>query len=320
MYGYLSLLNLQGFFDTIQINFLIVGHTHGPIDQYFSVLSKKLWGTAFVGSPMALQCLFNECEEPQINRQIWVHRDWKPWLEPVLNKSLKFISIPHVVLFTRELGLSILQHKAFSTKVDFLPLKPQGVNTITTQSALKNLAGSSTLVLEQLDLFGGFDTIFQALVGSDVTRESLVRNASQNQNSTILSTLLPKLVEIDCRAAVESIDQHEYECDVGYLHTTDETQLSQTEQPALVTLVTASNDSLPLVTDETLNVVDDSLVYTFDRFTPTLGNLKLYSECLTKLSTTTAGYCLMLDYNKFTAEWLASTPKVFNYIEEVVSC
>ena len=314
MYGYLCLLNLNGYFDTIQINYLIVGHTHGPIDQYFSVLSKKLYGTTFVGSPMALQCLFNECEEPQINRQLWVHRDWKTWLEPVLNKSLKFISIPHVVLLTRELGLSILQHKAFSTKVDFLPLKPQGVQTITTQSALKNLAGSSKLILEQLELFGGFDTIFEALVGSDVTKESLVKNVNQNQNSTILSTLLPKLIEIDCRAAVESIDQLEYECDVGYLHTTDEPELSQIEQPALVTLAAGAS---PLVIDEPMNFADEPLTCTFDRFTPTLGNLKLYSDCLTKLSTTTTGYCLMLDYNKITDEWLTLTPKVFNYIEEV---
>ena len=215
MYGYLSLLNYLGHFDTIQINYLIVGHTHGPIDQYFSVLSKRLWRTSFVGSPMALQCLFGECEKPQVNRQLWVHRDWKSWLEPIINKTLKFISIPHVVLFTRELSLSILQHKAFSTKENFLPLKPQGVQMVTNKDQLAGFSKTGVLILEELGLFGGFSAVHKECVGSVVTTQSLIMNQDQLEKSHTLGLLMPKLLDIDCRAAVESVDQHEHESQVS---------------------------------------------------------------------------------------------------------
>ena len=53
MFAYLSLLVEQGHFDEIQVNFLIVGHTHTTIDQYFSVITKQLY-EKFVGSPLSL--------------------------------------------------------------------------------------------------------------------------------------------------------------------------------------------------------------------------------------------------------------------------
>ena len=74
MFAYLSLLVEQRHFDEIRVNFLIVGHTHAPIDQYFSVITKKLFGK-FVGSPESLRNLFNQCQDPLINSQIFVQYD-----------------------------------------------------------------------------------------------------------------------------------------------------------------------------------------------------------------------------------------------------
>lgn len=216
MYGYLSLLNFLGHFDSIQVNYLIVGHTHGPIDQYFSVLTNKLWGTAFVGSPMALQCLFMECENPQVNRQIWVHRDWKGWLEKILNHSLKFISLPHVVLFTRELTLSILQHKAFSTKDQFLPLKPEGARAVTDKADLAKYSAKSLVILEELGQLGGLSTVYKEFLGTEVTLDSLIKNPEINKTSNLLNSLLPKLYDIDRKSAVESVAQLENESQVSF--------------------------------------------------------------------------------------------------------
>ena len=42
MFAYASVLIELGYFEGIDINFLIVGHTHSSIDQYFSVLSKSI--------------------------------------------------------------------------------------------------------------------------------------------------------------------------------------------------------------------------------------------------------------------------------------
>jgi hypothetical protein len=44
----------------IEINFLIVGHTHCKIDQNFSVLSTAIKAAFFVASPMAMRALIGK--------------------------------------------------------------------------------------------------------------------------------------------------------------------------------------------------------------------------------------------------------------------
>lgn len=60
MFAYLSLLAQKLHFDEIFVNFLIVGHTHTTIDQYFSVITNKICSKKFVGSPLALQVRYCE--------------------------------------------------------------------------------------------------------------------------------------------------------------------------------------------------------------------------------------------------------------------
>ena len=45
------------------INFLIVGHTHSSIDQYFSVLSKAIDSAEWIGSPISLQALCSQAHK-----------------------------------------------------------------------------------------------------------------------------------------------------------------------------------------------------------------------------------------------------------------
>ena len=54
-----SLLVEAGYFSNITVGFLIVGHTHASIDQYFSCLRRKIRNASFIGSPIALQYLFS---------------------------------------------------------------------------------------------------------------------------------------------------------------------------------------------------------------------------------------------------------------------
>jgi len=60
MFAYASALIELGYFEGIDINFLIVGHTHSSIDQYFSVLSKSIKTAEFVGSPISSQALCSQ--------------------------------------------------------------------------------------------------------------------------------------------------------------------------------------------------------------------------------------------------------------------
>ena len=51
---YFSHLIEQKYLDVININFMIVGHTHAPIDQIFSPFTKIKRKASFIGTPAAL--------------------------------------------------------------------------------------------------------------------------------------------------------------------------------------------------------------------------------------------------------------------------
>ena len=66
MFAYVSSLVELGYFDVMEMNFLIVGHTHSSIDQYFSVLSKAITNAEWIGSPLSLQALCsNQAHKPR---------------------------------------------------------------------------------------------------------------------------------------------------------------------------------------------------------------------------------------------------------------
>ena len=54
-----ALLVELDYFDKITMAFLIVGHTHASIDQYFSCLRKRIRRATFIASPPALHHLFS---------------------------------------------------------------------------------------------------------------------------------------------------------------------------------------------------------------------------------------------------------------------
>ncbi len=91
MMGYLSLLVEAGEFDEIHMNYLIVGHTHSLIDQFFSTLSKAIRNADFIGSPLALRDLLNEKVPGRIAviRPISVFYDFPSAITPFLNTSIK---------------------------------------------------------------------------------------------------------------------------------------------------------------------------------------------------------------------------------------
>lgn len=57
VFSYVSMFVQEKVFKKVELFFLIVGHTHASIDQYFSVLSRLILKTNFIGSPLALENL-----------------------------------------------------------------------------------------------------------------------------------------------------------------------------------------------------------------------------------------------------------------------
>jgi hypothetical protein len=96
MFAYFSLLVEQFVFDVIHVNFLIVGHTHSSIDQYFSVLTGAIQNTQFIASPLSLMELLkishtveNIEKRPSIVRQISVYYDFLSAIAPYIPKTIK---------------------------------------------------------------------------------------------------------------------------------------------------------------------------------------------------------------------------------------
>ena len=107
MFTYLSLLIEREDFTEIRVNFLIVGHTHCIIDQYFSTLSQRISRAAFIGTPQALKYLFMQVQDknstykpPLLIKQIEISYDIWTSLRPYINDKIKYF---HVLLILSKL-------------------------------------------------------------------------------------------------------------------------------------------------------------------------------------------------------------------------
>jgi hypothetical protein len=107
MFSYFSQLLEEFHLDEIRVNFLIVGHTHSSIDQYFSVLSKAIKSAAFIASPLALSELLRNAhslsgqtsKRPYLVRPLVVYYDMKQFYAPYQNKKLSVSSIVLLCMF-----------------------------------------------------------------------------------------------------------------------------------------------------------------------------------------------------------------------------
>lgn len=142
MFSYLSLLVQEDHFKKLEVFFLIVGHTHASIDQYFSILARDIYKSKFIGSPLALEALLarESCklglsgsssevsgvkkQRPLLVRKLCVIFDMKTELLKHINKDIKYHPVPHQFLFEKWHGVTTMQYKIFSTHSTFLPRRP----------------------------------------------------------------------------------------------------------------------------------------------------------------------------------------------------
>jgi hypothetical protein len=149
VFSYISLLVQQGHFKVVEVFFLIVGHTHASIDQYFSKLAKQIHKAEFIGSPLALAALLatetmsytlsgttSIKVAPLLVKKITVVYDVSNALYSHINTKLMYYSIPHVFRFELYHNVCVMQYKIFSTHTQLLPLRPLEVpgdmNTFTS--------------------------------------------------------------------------------------------------------------------------------------------------------------------------------------------
>ena len=138
MFAYLSLLVEQGHFDEIRVNFFIVGHTHAPIDQYFSVFG--IYSTNVKTHYLIDKFLLNKY-------------DYVSYFSPIIKKNLQYYGLPHVFVFKRRCGRCICQHKSYTRSPQFFPIEPIHQPKTSEEVVLNSRAFS----IEPLSFIGGID-------------------------------------------------------------------------------------------------------------------------------------------------------------------
>jgi hypothetical protein len=146
MFTYAAMLVEERKFEVIEIFFLIVGHTHASIDQYFSILAKRIMDKDFIGSPLSLAALLANTDETQSlsgtpseehraqkasgsSRPFLVKKlsalfNLKTIMAPLINNAIKYYPIPHYFRFELFNNVPAMQYAIYSTQKTLLPLRP----------------------------------------------------------------------------------------------------------------------------------------------------------------------------------------------------
>ena len=234
VFMYTALLVELGFFEKITVGFLIIGHTHASIDQYFSCLRKLIGRASFIASPLALHHLFSldksvsESSKSKLKsayrpplRQIqllYVH-DYKSAFTPYINNSIANYRIPYQFQFVVLAGKCICQYRQFSTSPEWLPLLPT-----LSQSSLGNeydeLFQQRVYTFEDcvhLTTESGLSAFQEYIgIGSNISPSELVLDKRIAATAAALQNTLPILNEIEQEAAIEQEKRHAYEEDGIY--------------------------------------------------------------------------------------------------------
>ena len=196
-YMYNSLLIELFAFDEVEIAFLIVGHTHASIDQYFSVLAKAIRKVEFIGTPIALLELIRRChdsswQQKAIIREIKVYYDLKTMFDPYRNKRIKYFGIPHIFRFTPNFGhVAIMEYKNF-VRDRWMPPRP--TMPISDIQSFEKSTGSESIFIPEL----------AAVNGSSALTEFLGLGTASSSSSNI-STVAPKSMH-DMLGKTDKID------------------------------------------------------------------------------------------------------------------
>ena len=327
MFAYLSLLVEQGHFDEIQVNFLIVGHTHTTIDQYFSVITKQLYGK-FVGSPLSLQHLFNECQKPMVNKQIFAQYDYRSWLQPIINELHNY-SLPHVFIFKRRVGKAVCQHKPYSRSPRFFPVEPDQIPK--DNAAFKSLL--RPLRLDHLSFIGGIESIQNTIgINDNISTKALSTGDTQLFDQIkLLNDLIKPLRDIEAKVSCEINNKMELQSEVGYLTTLTEDNLAH----KVIDLTNLNDDEIlgpdsdededgdnnkARSSNSNISKNISNLVVDDPSLAPnsvTREQLTAFSRTLDQFNYEEMGYLVWLDYDKINDEWFNSSPRLLDYSSDV---
>ncbi|XP_078346095.1 uncharacterized protein LOC144631526 isoform X2 [Oculina patagonica] len=121
--GFCSLLVEKGIFKEVRLSFLMVGHTHEDVDQFFSRISRRLHKKDSMTLPALVRNIHKaHTPAPDVHVLKYVF-DIKAWLEPYLN-SVKRHVYPHAYKFFKRDGQVTMRYKKWANDKTWLPDGP----------------------------------------------------------------------------------------------------------------------------------------------------------------------------------------------------
>lgn len=264
-----SILVEAGYFQSITVGFLIVGHTHASIDQYFSCLRRKIRNAAFIASPMALQHLFSlpisekkksRFRKPIAQIQLYFVHDYRSALAPYFNPAITNYNIPYQFKFFNVLSKCVTQHKQFAdAKLPWLPLQTSEVLRTVEQLykarifGIENTHSLSTETGKAMlaEHMGFHEMIDTSCLGNAATKEAL-------ENLQAFNSILPDLQNMESCALAEQVLRHSDEANgVDDVERYDKTAVRDAQlsnQKALQSLNTKTHGKTGYVNVNTLRV------------------------------------------------------------------
>ena len=134
-----DLLVERNIFEKVQFNFLVVGHTHEDIDQWFSTFSKKISHKDVWTPNKMLYYLSKMSDRAEINPKVVFvssRHDFKGWLKDCIDPELAYYGrgiAPHEFLFCRLNGKVQMKYKPWAQSETYLPDGEDGIKVVTRE-------------------------------------------------------------------------------------------------------------------------------------------------------------------------------------------
>jgi hypothetical protein len=224
MFCFLSHLVEDCYFREIELFFLIVGHTHNILDQWFGVLSRAIRGASFIGSYLAMHELYKIAhsddeadKQPQVVHQLELYHDWRRFYNAVRNTEIHNYGLPHRFKITLDPQLKVarMQYMFMSPTHAFRHMEKW--QPVPTPADLKTGTMDGDIPLSPLVIFNGPETVLKALgaVGKTSFTDVAVGDHKTRAKSEDINTIIPVLRQIEIRAIGESAVRMEQEAERG---------------------------------------------------------------------------------------------------------
>jgi hypothetical protein len=217
----MSQLVEECYFEQIEVFYLIVGHTHNILDQWFSQLGKSILAADFIGSVLALHALYKVAhaddekeKRPSDCFQLTTYRDWRKYYDPVRNTDIHNYNLPHRTKFELDkyFGVAYYQYMYQSPKYGSKQLEKWQPVRPSLRATTMNQKGN--ILLTQFSTVGSEEEMLQELgVDCNASVPKTINREKTAQAYVNATTVLPLLRRLEKESIGETIERMRQEAD-----------------------------------------------------------------------------------------------------------